>query len=285
MAAYLALVGIFPFAGFWSKDEILLDAWQKNLAVYIVLTIASFLTAFYMTRQVTLVFFGAFRGPQQSTRSAGHGEKTARNDTIDTPPHESPPVMVVPLVVLALFAVGGGFTNAGLLGIRWLANFTGVEAPRPDLPVPLIASAVSFLGIALGWLLYRNAYRNVQAPDPLLQIIGPLYRALERKLYVDELYGATIIRLNAWLSGMARWFDDKVVDGIVNFTGQVTVFLGYINFIIDDTMLNDGADMLAKGTNAAGDNARRSQTGRVQDYLVLIFVGVVVMAIISVYAL
>ncbi len=277
MAAYLALAGIFPFAGFWSKDEILLDAWQNTLAVYIVLAIASFLTAFYMTRQVALVFFGTFRGRQQAETAGGHATHST--------PHESPLVMVVPLIVLALFAVGGGLANAGLLGIRWLADFTGAESSRPDLMVPLITSAVSFLGIALGWLLYRNAYQSARDPDPLVRALGPLYRALEHKFYLDELYGATIIRLNARLGGAARWLDDRVVDRIVNLAGPVTLFLGYVNFIIDDTMLNDGADMLAKGTNAAGDGARRSQTGHVQDYLALIFVGVVVMAIISVYAL
>jgi NADH-quinone oxidoreductase subunit L len=277
MAAYLALAGIFPFAGFWSKDEILLEAWQNNLAVYIVLAIASFLTAFYMTRQVALVFFGAFRGRQQAETAGGHATHST--------PHESPPVLVVPLIVLALFAVGGGLANAGLLGIRWLADFTGAESPQPELTVPLITSAVSLLGIALGWLLYRNAYQSARDPDPLVRTLGPLYRALERKFYLDDLYGATIIRLNAWLGGAARWLDDNVVDRVVNLVGPATVFLGYVNFIIDDVMLNDGADMLAKETNKAGDEARRTQSGHVQDYLALIFVGVLVMGIIFIYVL
>ena len=272
IAAALALAGFFPFAGFWSKDEILLDAWNRNLAIYAVLLVASFLTAFYMARQVRLVFFGTFRGHEQ-----------AANDVTHEAPHESPPVMVVPLVALALFAVVGGFANAGLVGIHWLADFTGAESPQPRLLVPITAAGVAVIGSALGWLLYRNAYQNPSGPDPLQRVLGSLYRVLERKFAVDELYGATIVRLNCWFGAAARWLDDKVVDRVINFVGPATIFLGYINFIIDDTLLNDGADQFAQGTNSLGERARRTQSGHVQDYLALIVVGLVVMAIISVY--
>ncbi|GIV97454.1 MAG: NADH-quinone oxidoreductase subunit L [Herpetosiphonaceae bacterium] len=302
LVGYLALAGIFPFAGFWSKDEILLDAWNHATVVWIALTIASFLTAFYMTRQIVVVFFGNFRGhqPLAATPPVEHSEDEGAK--VHEPlayeahaeavhgghgnPHESPPVMTFPLVVLAIFAALSGFANAGLFfGIHWLAHFTGVEAVEPNLMVAGIATLVAAAGIGLAWLIYRPSYKTAQDRDPLAAPLGPLYRAMERKFGFDELYQLTVIRFNYALGAAARWIDERIIDRFVNLTGLGTFFVGRINFLIDDITLNSGADALSESTIAVGDGVRNAQSGKVQDYVAFIFAGAIILAIVYVYAL
>src|SRR6185295_908589 len=136
---YLALAGIVPFAGFWSKDEILADAFTNgHFVVWIALSLASFLTAFYMTRQVWVVFFGRFRGhsPRAAThpsepKAVEHPHGGAHDEAIAGEhghgghnPHESPWTMTLPLIILAVFATLGGFVSLG----GTLSGFLGEEA-------------------------------------------------------------------------------------------------------------------------------------------------------------
>jgi NADH-quinone oxidoreductase subunit L len=111
-----------------------------------------------------------------------------------------------------------------------------------------------------------------------------VFRALNRKLYFDELYANTFGKASYGLALAWNWLDRRVLDAFVNGTGIFTMFWGRINFIVDDLVLNDGADALADGTNAAGDGARQIETGKIQDYVSLIFMGVVVIGVIYLYA-
>ena len=159
----LALVA-FPFtSGFFSKDEILAGAWATNQPVFWIAAAASLLTAVYMTRQCIYVFPGTHRGAHT--------------------PHESPRIMTVPLVILALFALGLG----GLVKDSVLANLPG-EAAQHETIVIVVSIAVALGGIALGWLIYSGRALG-QENDPLA--VTPL----ERKLWFDELYAATVGRL------------------------------------------------------------------------------------------
>ncbi len=267
----LALAGIFPFAGFWSKDEILLDAYLHNQTVFILLLLAAFLTAFYMTRQVLLVFFGKPR-----SAAAEHAK-------------ESPPVMTVPLIILAILSVFGGVLNLPVFHTfgHWLEHtLEGLEAQEFSLLVAATATLASLLAILLGWWLYSRRYNQQQElpvakrpDDPLRQILGPVFTALNNKWWVDELYQLIIIRPYAWLSNFLAeqvdwrfwhdWFHEKVIAN--GYTG-----LSY--FLADkfDMRVIDGAaNGLATVTQQFAGGLRRLQTGYVRNYALSIFLGLV----------
>jgi len=298
MAGYLALAGIFPFAGFWSKDEILADAFGNgHYIVWIVLTLASFLTAFYMTRQVWVVFFGNFRGhhPRVATApsepvAVEHAHGTAEEQVIASDhehgghdPHESPWTMTVPLIILAVFATLIGLISLG--GGLSKFFFPQREAEGFNFLTAGIATVIALAGIGLGWVLYRNAYATAEDADPLERMMPGVFRALNRKLYFDEIYASTFGKLSYVVALAWNWLDRSVLDGFINGTGFFTQFIGRLNFIIDDTVLNDGMDAVSEGTNAAGDVTRQTETGKIQDYVSLIFAGVVILGIIYLYAI
>ena len=299
MAGYLALAGIFPFAGFWSKDEIITDAYvHEHFIVWGVLSFAAFLTAFYMTRQIMVVFFGNFRGYDPRRFDVEHSESVAvitpaedqadhhddhhHHDPHD--PHESPRSMTIPLIILAVFAVGVGFMNAGLVKIHWLSDFLGQPHPTIVATIPLIATVIALAGIGLGVVVYRNAFATSMERDPLEKMFGPVWRLLENKFYIDELYNRTFIALTYGAGALLNWIDRHLVDRVVNLTGLVTLFIGRINFIIDDFTLNTGTDALGEGTVVVGDGVRQSATGKIQDYALYLFAGVVIVALIYLYA-
>src|SRR6266508_3175094 len=268
MAGYLALAGLVPFAGFWSKDEILANAFKSNLIVWIVLSLASFLTAFYMTRQVWVVFFGNFRchNPRIATHPSeptavehaheqGHDEHAGEHEHGTHDPHESPWTMTLPLIILAIFATLAGFVSLG--GALSQFFFPGQEAESFNYLTAGIATIVALVGVGLGWALYRNAFATATDADPLERMMPGVFRALNRRLYFDELYANTFGKLSYALALAWNWLDRRVLDRVINGAGLLTMFFGRVNFILDDTLLNDGADLLSEGTNAAGDNARR----------------------------
>ncbi|MBX0327532.1 NADH-quinone oxidoreductase subunit L [Oscillochloris sp. ZM17-4] len=254
-AGYLALAGIVPFAGFWSKDEILAHAMENgNIVVYAVLAVAAFLTAFYMTRQWFLVFFGAFRGekpvvyvnaePAPSHHAADHGDHHAEHGDHHADHnlwHESP-TMTAALAVLASFAVTAGFFNLpfSMPGGHWLSHIWGQEAAPLNWTVAGISLTVALAGIAAGWYAYRSAFAKAQDTDPLDARAPGLFRILHEKYRVDELYAASFGRLTAVLALAWAFLDRRILDGIINGVGSLTLFLSRVNYIVDDTLLNDG---------------------------------------------
>ncbi|WP_026371007.1 NADH-quinone oxidoreductase subunit L [Kallotenue papyrolyticum] len=318
-----ALAGVPFFAGFFSKDEILLEAFRRGdalgWAVYLTLTLAAFLTAFYMTRQVVVVFHGSFRGfaprprdPRQEYSEAVPVESSdvppALTPEVAAPalgvsataaqathhhgahhtPHESPLSMTLPLIVLAVFALGAGLANLPDWGLplpaHWLSDVLGQPAPPFSWTVAGIATLVALAGIVLGGLVYRNAFAQATDPDPLAARLPGLFRVLNAKFYVDEFYAATLGRLVRRLGRALAAFDRRVVDGAVTGIGLGQLLLAKINFIIDDLVLNQGADALANSTQYTGDGLRQTITGKIQDYGVLIFVGILLIALVYLYA-
>ena len=330
MIGYLALAGVPLFSGFFSKDEILADAFNVGtggstvgLIVYGLLTVAAFLTAFYMTRQIMVVFYGPFRGfqprpvdarqdyseavpvetphhdPAHAPEVAGaaHGTTAKTYDTHAAhdahghehhhephEPHESPWNMTVPLLILAIFAFGAGYANWPFSGGHWLSHYLGQEAAEFNTTTAAIATVLAFAGIFLGYALYRGAFTRSTDLDPLEARMPGLFHILNRKFFIDELYGATIGRFTNWLGRGLGFFDQNVVDGTVNGVGLGQLLLAKINFIIDDFVLNQGADTLADATTYTGDGLRQTITGKIQDYGALIFAGVVMLAVIYLYA-
>ncbi len=264
----------FPLltAGFWSKDEILSEAFGNgHLAVFVVLALGALLTAFYTMRQITLTFLGSHR-----SAAAEHSV-------------ESKWTMTLPLVVLAVFAVGAGwigipehFPAIGGLIPNWLHEFVGgtlLEMPAAVafIPVPLLTSlAVVLLGLLGGWLVYRSAPAG-QA-DPLARALGPVHTLLRRKYYLDELYDFVFVRPAYWFAEtfVYRFLDRTVLDGILHFVAAAAPLVGtFLRRYIDLPVVNGSGDLVGEGVKRTGRSFRVVQAGRVQGYLIvsLLFAG------------
>ena len=212
----LALAGIAPLAGFFSKDEILAAASEKFMGVFILLVIAAFFTAFYMGRQVLMVFFGKAR----STAAEHAGE--------------SKPLVTIPLVILAALSVLGGALN--LPGVHTLGSWLEHSLAQAEeahfvWAIALGSLAVALLGIGAAWLLYgRKPQARFDARDPLAAPLGVVYRGMERKWWVDEFYRAVILRPADWLAEkLANPVDLGVInaagDGIAGIIGRLAGWL------------------------------------------------------------
>ncbi len=277
MIGALALAGVFPLSGFWSKDEILLDAWtianEGNTyawVVYILLTLAAIFTAFYMTRQVFLVFFGE-----------------ARSEAAEHAP-ENPPAMTGPLIALAVLSAAGGLLNFpfghGFFSHRlehWL-HYTHAyfHAEKFSFTVALVSTACALGAIAVGWMLYgRKTVTDPHAKDVLEKPLGPLWNFLQGKWFWDELYDATIVRLFEWEAKFLAftidwdfwhdWLHDSFIGGIWKTLSNVLaneVDRG----IVDNTFMGWGYSM----RGIANGFLNRMQTGFVRNYALSLAVGV-----------
>jgi NADH-quinone oxidoreductase subunit L len=301
VAGGFALSG-FPLitAGFWSKDEILAHAWEGFLHegvvswpffVWLLLTLAAFLTAFYTGRQICLTFLGKPR--------SHHAEHA----------HESPRSMTIPLILLSVFAVTLGF--AGIPeeiighGRNWFHSFVGhfYEATPLSVTVMVLSALLAVGGLFLGWVIYGRKPLAKGQPDPLVKALGPVHTVLRNKYYFDELYQATIIRGSLGLANLFFSFDNKwVLDPIVNGVGKLGVALsnGFYRFvdvpIIDGTVNLVGrlGDLFSRAwdwfdtyvvdgfvnftgwlTERAGRILRLAQTGRVQQYALVAVAGLI----------
>jgi NADH-quinone oxidoreductase subunit L len=254
----LALAGLPGLAGFWSKDEILhaAVAWPVSQGPFWLALFGAGLTAFYMTRQVVLVFLGESR--------AGH--ETARHGTA---PHESPAVMTVPLMVLAVFAVGLGW-----MGTPWWPGFQhflggggeGAGHAGSAWGVMLVSTLVAGAGLALGWWVYgRRPMRDAEAHDPLELWQPGVFGLLRRRLLVDELYDVTVVR---WTRGFGRlcvWVDEMVWGVLVAAVSYLFVGLAWVNRLLDDYLINPAFELGCRRLRDEGGRLARLQDGRVQN--------------------
>ena len=255
----LALAGVPPLAGFWSKDELLVVANEGGHDVmFVVLLLTALLTAFYMTRAVLMTFFGEFRG---------HGE-----------PHEGPRTMTGVLVALATVTVFVGLLGAPQLGAPF-GTWVFFHEIEEALFVPWIAVAstlAALLGIAIGYRLY-NTYRE---RDPI-RSLGPAYTVLTNKYYLDDLYWKGIVRpVRDDLSARVYWNDRRIIDGVVNGAASFTKTLGNGVNWFDEKVIDGAVNGLANLAGFTGGLLRYIQSGNVQRYAVFLFAGVVVLAVI-----
>jgi NADH-quinone oxidoreductase subunit L len=265
MIGTLALAGIFPFAGFWSKDEILADAFSEGFTlIYWLLTIAAFFTAFYMGRQIWMVFFGE---PRHA--AAAQAE-------------ESPRVITVPLMILAFLSVVGGALN--LPGIHtltaWLEHTIEVHAGEFVWSVAIISTVLALAAIYFSWLLYgRNPLRAGEA-DPLRRLLGPVFTGAENKWYIDELYNAIIVTPYVGISRFLAdvidwrfwhdWFHETAIAGTYNWLSRIA-----LNRYADQQGIDAAANGLATITQWFSVTLRKIQNGFVRSYALSVLLGVV----------
>jgi NADH-quinone oxidoreductase subunit L len=298
----LALSG-FPlfFSGFWSKDEILHSAhgWPVSHIPFVLGCAGALLTAFYMTRQVALVFFGDYRS---SRRKEAHSSPKTDEREKSAPthvggyegkgePHESPAVMTVPLVILAVFAILLGFV--GTPAWPWFDGFLKGEPAQFNfskltesgtLGLMLASTMIVFTGLGLGWWLYGKRLRKtVEEPD-VLQVAQPaIFRLLENKYFVDEIYEATIIRFNAWAARASDFLDRWIWGGMVLLVAWVTLGLSRLYQFTDDFVVNLGFDAGCDTLREGGGKISSWHSGRVQAYLRVIGVALVVLVLFLIW--
>ncbi len=284
----LALAGAPLIAsGFWSKDEILHYALEKDKFVFLVFgLVAAAITAFYTSRQMYLVFEGSPR-----TDAAAHAR-------------ESPKVMTVPLIILALFAFAAGFIGLPFWNGKWnyfhhyvsetsLLNLaahgaehgSGHDLTAAMMTTPMIIAMVcSVVAAAVGWTMAQNCYRvcpllNPQE-DPILKL-GALERFLRHKWWFDEIYQATVIRLLFLFNEVFAAFDQKLIDGAVNAVGILTVVASKIWQLFDMFIVDGLVNLVGWVTKTWGDVVRRVQTGLAQNYMLIIIGSAAVLLVVK----
>ncbi len=291
----LALAGIFPLAGFWSKDEILAhaNANQSNygvfLIVYIMLTLAAMGTAFYMARQLSMVFWGKPR-----SKAAAHA-------------HESPRLMTVPLIILAFFSVTAGLFNlprlwetaayarANLILEKWLEHSVLTfelakervlaQAPYTPTALQLDVASISFglavLSLAAGFYLYRDKPQTAADPDPTQKIPG--LWGLFGRLPFNTFYMSGIVplfnRFTHWLAGPFEWafWHDFVHDRLIR--DQFVAFANFLANVIDRYGVDGIVNGLGIVTARFAGWFRQSQTGFARSYALSIFLGAVLLLV------
>ena len=274
----LALCGVPFFSGFWSKDEILHSAhlWSGSAVPYYLGAAGALLTAFYMTRQVYYVFFGRWREPASGLYAVTeHGGAAA---------HESPAVMTVPLVILAVFAALLGFIGTpawpwfqGFLEDRRAAFAFGQFVGNGILPLMVVSSAIVFVGLALGWWLYgRRPIVGADEPDALERVQPSIFHALAHRLYVDEFYDLSVIHIARWSSRIFNWMDRWVWNGAVQVVARVVTGVAWMDSSLDAYVVNTGFDEGCEGFVQGGRLMSRLQSGRVQSYLRVLGIALIV---------
>ena len=191
------------------------------------------------------------------------------------------------MTLLAAFALTAGALNLpfSMPGGHWLAELWGQHAAGFNPLVAGVSLLVAAAGIAAGWYAYRSAFIRASDRDPLERRSPAVFALLAARYRIDELYAATVGRLTTALSHGWAWLDQRVIHAFVNGIGLTTLGIGRVNFIVDDTLLNDGPDALADGTVAAGRGTRRLQSGKAQDYLIYVFAGALALAMLYLYVI
>lgn len=195
--AWLAIAGIWPFSGFWSKDEILAAAMEHNMVIYIILSLAAGLTAFYMSRLFLRIFF--------------YEKKHYHHE-----PHEAGAAMAIPLIILAVFAFLAGFIPFG----QFITSDHVPYDAHVNIQVALTSVGISVIGILIAFRLY---YKKNDIPDKITSKISTLYKWALHKFYWDELW--LFVTRKIIFNGISRpiaWFDKKFVDGFMDSLADVT---------------------------------------------------------------
>jgi NADH-quinone oxidoreductase subunit L len=273
IVAWLAIAGMPPFSGFWSKDEILAKTFGAgDYGLWVVGVMGAGLTALYMTREVWLVFFGNERfresevtaglehdpgGDPTHTPTVGFGDEP-RLPNLHGDPHESPRIMTTPILILAFLAAIGGILSLPFSGIEFLTDW--LEPVFADVPalhtssflegflLSCLSVAVGLIGIFVAHRVYRGGLRR-PTEDPGLQRLGVVGRVFGHAYYYDELIGRMVAGPLTKGADLLDRFDGRVIDGAVNGVGR---------------LFRD-----------VGGTVRKAQTGLVRNYALGVVIGAV----------
>jgi NADH-quinone oxidoreductase subunit L len=292
----LALAG-FPlfFSGFWSKDEILHHAslWSVSHVPFYLGCCGALFTAFYMTRQMGLVFFGSYRGHEESSHSAhGHSHSAHSSESAHShDPHESPAVMTVPLIILAGFAILLGVI--GTPAWPWFDAYLNGELADLQIKFSNLAESAGLMGVSalivltgitVGWILYGKRQRKTAAEKDVLEAAQPaIFKLLENKYFIDEIYEATIIRFNAFAAWLCDFADKWIFGGAVFLVKYLTIGSSWLYRLTDENVVNGGFDLGCGSIRGSGGGLSKLHSGRVQTYLRIIGVALVALIIFLIW--
>ncbi len=266
----LAIAGIFPLAGFWSKDEIMAHAFTHgHYVLYGLAAVGAFMTAFYMFRLTYLTFYG-------ESRMDHHTEEHV---------HESPMIMVGPLVVLGVLSVLGGF-----LGVPpdagWLHHFLepvthingAVGHEGGGIGILVILMGVATVIALGGWGLAHYMYSlKLQVADDVASRVPGVYATLLNKYYVDEAYDLVIVEPTKKLGRAWDWFDKTVIDGLVRGVGEGTFKSAWLATWIEKHVVYAGLNVIGYASHLAARSWRQLQSGQVQHYVAMIIAGLFIL--------
>ncbi len=266
----IAIAGIPPLAGFWSKDEILAHAFTNHhYLLYAIAAIGALLTSFYMFRLMYLTFLG-------TSRMDHHTEEHV---------HESPMVMVGPLMALGILSILGGF-----LGFPpehgWLHQFLAPVAGMGEahdvstglvLMLMMIATGLALLGWGIAHYFYNV---NLSAPDRLAAKFQAIYRVLLNKYYVDELYDLLWVEPTKKLGFLLDWFDRTVIDGLVRGVAQLADLAAAGSTWAEKHIIYGGLNVIGYGNHLAARQWRQLQSGMVHHYAAIIVAGLFLLAVV-----
>ena len=267
VAATFALCGIFPFAGFFSKDEIIWQAFSHgHFIVWAFLLLGAGFTVFYMSRQVYMTFFGEFRGTHEQEHHL----------------HESPPSMAYVLVVLGSLSLIGGW-------LKW-PEFMVSFKPFEEFLDPIFSSEVTrrvteagihshsmeagfaiitVIVVIASWYLADLMYRQKTLdPARFSEMFGGVpYEWVLNKYYVDEFYDKSIVQPYLFATRAFAWFDSNIIDGVVNLAARIVVFLSWLSGLFDHYVVDWLVNFASNVTYNVGGRLRRLQTGSINGYL------------------
>ncbi len=293
-------------AGFWSKDEILADAWLlldkygsgAHGLVFVLLALAAFMTAFYTMRQISLTFGGEPRSEAAKHANLGQGLISF--------------TMTLPLLILAVFAIGAGFvgvpTDFPVLGPIFspeynnfkhlmieslpLPEATAAFASLPDYhakppPFNIVPVATSFivalLGLWLGYMMYWRRPLRAGQPDPLVKTLGPLHTLFQNRYYLDDIYGEVFVQPSQWLARQVIVLLDRgIIDALLHIIARIAAWLGDLTKVLNLWLIDGVGDGIPIAIFHAGGWLRRMQSGRVQLYLLLVLAAAAVIGIVLV---
>jgi NADH-quinone oxidoreductase subunit L len=268
--ASAALAGIFPLAGFWSKDEILVTAAHNHYTAFMVVgLVGAFMTAAYMGRCIWLTFFGEYRG---------HGH-----------PHESPALITGPLIILTVMSVAAGWLNGFGLHLfpKWTANpivtdaMTAAHSTEAKFSVPAatISVFIALVGAGVGFLYYeRHLFSPFHELTERNRLSRALYAFLFRKYYLDDVYTDGVVgSIKGPIARAAYWVNQNIIDGVVNGVGVGSRYVAdFVYNVIDQRVVDGAVNGAGFSAEEGGSVLRLLQTGRVQQYAAIFFgVGVV----------
>jgi len=274
LISVLAIAGFPPLAGFFSKDEILWLAFSGHHEIIWLLALCGAgMTAFYMFRQLFMVFFGQCRADHHTQEHL----------------HESPGVMTLPLVVLAAGAVVAGWIGlpavfGGSEFAHWLepviAHGEHHGSHAVELGLMGCSIAVAAAGVFFAYLMY---YRGALSPQRFVNLAGGFfYRLFDNKWYFDEVYQVVFVNGTLLLARIGALFDQYIIDGIVDGSAALTRFVSWFNGLFDNYIIDGIVNAVADFTFWAGNRFRKIQTGNINSYLYGILIAIALAIVVKI---